>query len=171
MIEFFRRSPHVKREACEDFCKAKYSGVRMESRCKTSPYEVGSDWKWPSGPGFQQPSGVVAYPSQLQFDKGYMVQVEERVEAEVEAEEDGMMTLFYLTFDELDKDGQLESARAVYGDLVPDYTYVGSMDLPPGHPQLVVWRIECPAGQPFSADTSYLGMRKHRQKYASILRD
>ncbi|OQV09672.1 hypothetical protein CLAIMM_13766 [Cladophialophora immunda] len=168
VIEFFRRNPHVKREACEDFCKSEYSGVHMKSRYKTSPYEVGSDWKWPSGPGFKQPSGIVAYPSQFQFDKGYMVQVEAEVEAE---DDDSMMTLFYLTFEELDKDGQLDSARAVYGDLVPDYTYVGSMDLSPGYPQLFVWRIECPAGQPFSTDTSYLGMGMQRQKYASILRD
>ncbi|KAI1110289.1 hypothetical protein F5Y14DRAFT_429283 [Nemania sp. NC0429] len=182
VIDFFRRNPHVKREACEDFCKSKCSGVHMDnqfknSRCKTSPYEVASDWKWPSGPGFQRPSGIVAYPSEFQFDKGYMVQVEADITGSMEMEElgvtkdAGMMTLFYFTFEELDKDGQLESARAAYNDLVPAYTYVGCMGLPPGHPQLFVWRIECPAGQPFSTDASYLGMRMNRQKYASIMRD
>ncbi|KAH8759493.1 hypothetical protein F5883DRAFT_145284, partial [Diaporthe sp. PMI_573] len=175
VINFFRSNPHVKRKACEDFCKRKYRGDNMASPYKTSPYktspsELGSDWKWPSG--LQRPPGVLAHPSEFQFDEGYMVQVEaEIVEGSGVAERTGMMTMFYFTFEELDNDGQLESAREVYGDLVPDYTYVCYMGLPPGHRQLFVWRIDCPAGQPFSTDASYFGLRRNRQMYASVLRD
>lgn len=75
----------------------------MASVYKTSPYDVGPDWKWPLGVRGQRP-GVSAYPSEFQFDGSYMVQVEVVLEdsdsaaADCVVECNGMMTLFYFTF-------------------------------------------------------------------------
>ncbi|KAH8757947.1 hypothetical protein F5883DRAFT_566871, partial [Diaporthe sp. PMI_573] len=180
VINFFRSNPHVRRKDCEDFCRRIYSSDDEADPYKTSwykngPSEVGPDWKWPSGPGFQRPPGVLAYPSQFQFDDDvYMVQVEGEIEEGSglpKPTDIGMMTLFYFTFEELDIENQLESAREVYGEYVPHYEWVGHMGLPAEHRQLFVWRIDCPAGQPFSTDASYFGLRMNRQMYASILRD
>ncbi|KAI1425029.1 hypothetical protein F5Y12DRAFT_398932 [Xylaria sp. FL1777] len=176
VINFFRSHPHVRRKDCEDFCKRIYKAdLYKTSRYKSGPSEVGPDWKWPSGPGFQRPPGVLAYPSQFQFDDDvYVVQVEGEIEEGSGLPEPtgiGIMTLFYFTFEELDVENQLESAREVYGEYVPHYKRVGHMALPPKHRPLFVWRIDCPAGQPFSTDASYFGLRINRQMYASILRD
>jgi hypothetical protein len=45
------------------------------------------------------------------------------------------------------------------------------VDLLPEHRQLFVWRIDYPAGQPFSTDATYFGLRRNRKGYANVLRD
>ncbi|KAI0865184.1 hypothetical protein F4860DRAFT_346831 [Xylaria cubensis] len=169
VIDFFQGNPHVKRKACEDFCVQAYRDTVSRSY-KASPCEVGPDWKRPSG--VLRQVGVSAYPSEFQFPGSYMVEIEV-VEDSPPGLEIGVertrMTLFYFTFEELAQT-QIDAARSVYGDFVPEYTYAGHMGLAPEHPELFVWRIDCPAGSPFSTDAGYFGLRRNCKKYANILR-
>ncbi|KAH8744540.1 hypothetical protein F5883DRAFT_722200 [Diaporthe sp. PMI_573] len=170
VLDFFLSNPHVKRKACEDFCVREYC-ENMSSPYGTGPYEVGPHWRRPHNEGRQL--GVSAYPSDFQFHDSYMVWIEDQRDLEASSEagvDHTRMTLFYFTFEVLDE-GQLDALRSVYGDLVPDYAYVGHMSLLPEYRQLFVWRIECPAGIPFSTDAAYLGLQKNCGKYTSILGD
>ncbi|OAG38284.1 hypothetical protein AYO21_07510 [Fonsecaea monophora] len=147
IVDFFHRRPHLNRTECEDYCLKKYLGEGVEFAA----------WKWPLK--------VHAYPSEFQFPDSYMVEI---IDPSVSIPTH--MTLFYITPKTLDED-QLAQAREAYDHFVPQYTYVGHMDVAGKHrTKLFVWRIEAPVGRPIAADIDRLGLRVNQEKYLNIMK-